>query len=148
MYPLTRIEDGYLFDTQYGVVYKIGLTDDSAYIAESSFRGFALSLSITVLSGQSAQKDPVVEQTVVSAILLTFNELPDVVINYICSLDDGQEMVRNRLFHWWYLKTGQERFIKLDFEDQKGRVHASALFRRDHPAENEIRESLTDLFTK
>ena len=96
MYPLTKIEDGYLFDTKYGVAYKIGLADDSAYIAESSFHGPALSLSITILSGQPAQKDSVVEQTVVDAVLRTFDASSDVVINYICSLDDGQEMARSR----------------------------------------------------
>lgn len=38
--------------------------------------------------------------------------------------------------------------MKLDFDDHQNRVHASALFRRDHPAEVPVRESLTDLFAK
>lgn len=64
------------------------------------------------------------------------------------SLDNSQELARNRLFHWWYLKTGQERFIKLDFDDRENRIHVSVLFRRNHPAEIEIQESLTELFAK
>lgn len=86
MYPLEKIEDGYTFDTNYGVTYKIGLFDDSGYLVESSFYGPVFSLSITCLSGQPAQKDPRVEQTVVQALVRTFDSSPDVVINYIYEL--------------------------------------------------------------
>lgn len=148
MYLLEKIKVGYIFDTSCDVTYKVTFYDDSNYLFESSFHGPVLTLSIACTSGQPAQRDPRIEQTVVQALLQTFDELPDVVINYICSLDDSQELARNRLFHWWYLNTGQERFIKLDFDDQQNRVHASALFQRNHPSEVQIRESLTDLFAK
>lgn len=147
-YPLRKIKGGFSFETVHGIVYETKLADDSDYVSESSFVGPVVSFSIIHVTGQVREKDPRVEQTVVQALLQTFDEQPDVVINYICSLDDSQELARNRLFHWWYIKTGQERFIKLDFDDHHNRIHASALFRRDHPAETDIRESLTDLFAK
>ncbi|WP_020596930.1 DUF6169 family protein [Spirosoma panaciterrae] len=147
-YPLRSVEDGLIFVTELGVTYKIGFADDSVYVSESSFAHEVFSFSITPIAGQVRQKDPRVEQTVIRAILLTFDTLPDAVINYVCSLDNDQQIARSRLFHRWYLKAGTTHFIKLDFTDHENRIYTSVLFRSNHPAEAEIRNLFAESFTK
>lgn len=146
-YPLTNVEEGFVFKTDFGITYAIRFTDDSDYIPESSFVNEVFSFSITPIVGVVKQKDPRVEQTVIKAILLTFEALPNAVMNYVCSLDDDQEIARSRLFHRWYLKAGS-RFIKIDHTDKESRIHTSVIFRRNHPAETEIRSRFSRSFDK
>ncbi|WP_298607143.1 DUF6169 family protein [uncultured Spirosoma sp.] len=117
-------------------------------MSESSFAHAIFSFSITPIAGLVKQKDPRVEQTVIRAILLTFEALPDAVINYVCSLDNDQQIARSRLFHRWYHKAGATQFVKLDFTDHENRIYTSVLFRNNHPAEEEIRNRFTESFDK
>ncbi|WP_227686997.1 DUF6169 family protein [Spirosoma arboris] len=145
---MRNVEDGFLFETDFGITYAIRFTDDSGYIPESSFVGTLFSFSITPIAGQVKQKDPRVEQTVIKAILLTFEALPTAVINYVCSLDDDQEVVRSRLFHRWYLKAGTNHFVKFDQTDTESRIFTSVIFSKNHPAEEEIRRRFDRTFDK
>lgn len=147
-YPLKNVEEGFLFGTDFGITYAIRFTNDADYMTASSFSHEVFSFSITPIAGQVRQKDPRVEQTVIRAILLTFDALPDAVINYVCSLDNDQQIARSRLFHRWYLKAGTTHFIKLDFTDHENRIYTSVLFRSNHPAEAEIRNLFAESFTK
>lgn len=97
-YLLKDAENGFTFETNFGILYKISYTDDSDYLFESSFVNAVYSFSITHLAGQIQHKDPRVEQTLIKALLLTFETSPTALINYVCSLDDNQEVARNRLF--------------------------------------------------
>lgn len=146
-YPLTNVEDGFVFETDFEITYKIGFADDSDYVSGSSFVNEAFSFSITPIAGVVKQKDPRVEQTVIKAVLLTFEALPNAVMNYVCSLDNDQEVARSRLFHRWYLKAGS-RFIKIDHTDEESRIYTSVIFQRDHPAEAEIRSRFGSSFDK
>ncbi len=147
-YPLTSVEDGFVFETDLNVTYKIGFADDSAYISDPDVAGLVFSFSIVQIAGQVKQRDPRIEQTVVAALLSTFDALPDAVINYVCSLDDDQEAVRSRLFQCWYLKLGTDRFLKLDHINPDGRIYTSAIFRRNHPHEAAIRNWFSGSFDK
>ncbi|GAB4010816.1 hypothetical protein GCM10028808_22750 [Spirosoma migulaei] len=145
---MRNVEDGFIFETDFGITYAIRFTDDSDYISESSFVGTIFSFSITPIAGQVKQKDPRVEQTVIKSVLLTFEALPNAVINYVCSLDDDQEVARSRLFHRWYLKAGTNSFIKLDRTDPESRIFTSVVFSTNHPAEEEIRRRFVQIFDK
>ncbi len=147
-YPLTENESGFVFETDFNVTYQIAFTDDSDYITESSLLITVLSFSITPIAGEGKQRDPRVEQTVLNALLSTFDALPDVVINYVCSVADNQEAARSRLFHGWYLKIGKDDFVKLDHIDQVNRIHTPIVFRRNHPKENQLRSFFEDVFDK
>ena len=147
-YPLRSAEAGFIFETDFGITYEIRFTDDSGYVPESSFFDAIFSISVTLIAGQITQKDPRVEQTIVQAILLTFDASPNTVLNYVCGLDNDQEVARNRLFQHWYRKIGIDHFIKIDRTDFENRIYTSVIFRRDHPAEREIRSRLTDVFDK
>lgn len=147
-YPLKTTDEGFSFDTDFGITYLVRFTDDSDYITESSFVRNVLTFSITPISGEVKRKDPRVEQTIIRTIILTFEMTPDAVINYVCSLDDNQEKARSRLFHAWYLRKGRERFVKLNYEDQDNKIYTSAIFRRNHPAEKEIEDLFKQIFDK
>lgn len=147
-YLLRNADEGFIFETDFGIIYAIRFTDDSDYVSGSSFVNEVFSFSITPIIGQVKQKGPRVEQTVIEAILLTFEALPNAVINYVCSLDNDQEVVRNRLFHQWYLKAGRHRFVKLDHTDHENRIYTSVIFQSNHPAEEEIRNRFNGTFDK
>lgn len=68
-YPLRNVEEGFIFETDFGVTYAIRFADDSGYVPEPSFLYDVFSFSITPIAGVVKQKDPRVEQTVVQAVL-------------------------------------------------------------------------------
>ena len=147
-YQLKDVKNGFAFETDFGVTYEISFIDDSDYLFESSFINSVFSFSITHVAGQIQQKDPRVEQTILNALFLTFESSPDTVINYVCSLDDDKEVARNRLFQNWYLKIGKESFEKLDHSNPENRVYSSVIFRRNHPAKEEIKRMFRQTFDK
>lgn len=146
-YPLKSVEEGFVFKTDFGITYAIRFTDDSTYVLDWSFANELFSFSITPIAGVVKHKDPRVERTVIDTVLLAFEALPNAVINYVCSLDDNQEIARSRLFHRWYLKAGS-RFVKIDYTDQEDRIYTSVIFQRNHPAEDEIRNRFSRSFDK
>ena len=147
-YHLRGIDEGFAFDTDFGITYIIRFTDDSDYLAESSVSVTILTFSISPINGEVKQKDVRVEVTIIQALMLTFEILPDVVINYVCSLEDNQEKARSRLFNSWFLKSGKDRFVKLDYVNQDDKIYTSAIFRRDHPAEQQIERLFEQVFDK
>ena len=148
-YPLRSVEEGFVFETAFGLTYSIRFTDDSDYVPQwSPLAGSVFSFSITPIAGEVKQKDPRVERTVIEAVLSTFEASPNVVINYVCSLEANQEIARSRLFHSWYLKVGSDRFVKLDRTDYENRIYTSVIFRRNHSAEAEIRSRFNESFDK
>lgn len=149
-YPLKDSNTGFIFETDFGLVYEISFTDDSGYLTGSSFSSVdtVFSFTITHLSGQIQHKDPRVESTIISALHLTFASLPLAVITYVCSLDDNQEKARNRLFHNWYLRTGKNYFVKLDHTSADERIYSSVIFRSDNPAREDINNLFFTLFHK
>jgi len=149
-YLLKDVENGFAFKTDFGITYEISFTDDSGYLLESSFSfvNDVFSFSITHVAGHIQQKDPRVEQTIIKALFLTFEASPNAVLNYVCSLDDSKEVARNKLFHGWYLKLGKEIFVKLDHTSLESRIYSSIIFRRNHPAEEEIKRMFRQVFNK
>lgn len=149
-YLLKDSDTGFIFETDLGLLYEISFTDDSGYLTESSFSSInpVFSFTITHLSGQIQPKDPRIEQTIISALYQTFESLPTAVVSYVCSLDNNQEIARNRLFHSWYLKTGKDYFVKLDHTIIDDRIYSSVIFRSDHPARDEIKNLFFTLFHK
>lgn len=147
-YPLKETEKGFVFETDFGLTYAVTFIDDSAYTAESLSVNTVLSFSITPIVGEVKQEDPRVGVTIIKALLLTFDTLPDVVINYICSLDNDQEVARSRLFHSWYSKTAMERFVKLDYINREERIHTSVIFQRTHPNGEAIKSRFMSAFDK
>jgi hypothetical protein len=147
-YLLRETETGFGFETDFGLTYALTFTDDSAYIAESLSVNTVLSFSITSIVGEAKQKDPRVEVTIVQALLLTFDALPDAVITYICSLDNDQEVARSRLFQHWYRKVAMDRFIKLDYINQEHRIHTSVIFQHTHPDSEAIKSQFRSTFDK
>lgn len=147
-YPLKETEEGFTFETDFGLTYALTFTDDSDYIPESLSVDRVLSFSITSIVGEVKQKDAKVEVTIIKALLLTFDTLPDVVINYICSLDNHQEIARSRLFHSWYSKTAMNRFVKLDYTSVEDRIHTFVIFQRTHPHAEAIESRFKSTFDK
>nr|WP_293840281.1 DUF6169 family protein [uncultured Arsenicibacter sp.] len=147
-YRLSETEDGFVFDTDHGVTYALRFTDDSEYVFGSSFAYNTFSFSVLPVKGYAKKKDIRVADTIIYALWGVFEAIPEAVITYVCSLESTQERARSRLFHSWYLKTGEAHFTKFDYSDLENRIYTSVLFRNEHPHKDEINLIFEKAFVK
>ena len=136
-YPLSETETGFAFITDRGAIYRLDFTSDSDYLPDTPFADSVYSFSILPISGSFDRKDPRIEPTVVDAIGLLFEAIPQAVLIYVCSTEDDQELVRSRLFRQWFSRH-KDAYTKFDFNYPQQRLYMSAIVRQDFPEKYQV----------
>lgn len=148
-YPLVPIEDQqsgsiiYSFETDTQVRYELVFKSDNDYLPENPLANFAYSFILTRVSRKTGTIDSRIRDTVVYGLRAAFDANPNLIITYACSTENDQEKQRALLFRRWFLQCGND-YKSIDFSDSK-RIYATALYRNDHPAQDQISEHKYDL---
>lgn len=149
-YPLVPIEDQqsssliYSFETDSQVRYELVFKSDSDYLPENSLANFAYSFILTRVSHKTGTVDSRIRDTVVYGLRAAFDANPNLIITYACSTENDQEKQRALLFRRWFLQCGDD-YKSIDFSDSK-RIYATALYRNDHPAQDQIVDTFFSIY--
>jgi hypothetical protein len=136
-YPLQENNEGFACTTDHGFVYQLAFRSDQSYFPDDSFDEYLYSFSIISVGMRTLVRDPRIELTVVYTLKQAFAANPQLIISYVCSLDNEMERHRRILFGQWYQRHS-EGYTRLPFSYEQSRVYAAAIFLKDHPAQEAI----------
>ena len=88
----------------------------------------------------SSPGDKKIAQTVICVIEEFFRQNPDILL-YMCSMDDGQQAQRSRLFLRWFNGAEQQKHYVIratEVKGEKGLEYVAAIIQRNNPHLNEI----------
>ena len=129
----------YRFESDYGIKYLVDFElDSNPYYTAYWF-------NLTNHSHAKSPGDVKIAQTVVCIIEEFFRLNPDVLL-YMCSTDNGQQAMRNRLFLRWFNGYEQQKryLIKstevksIDAEGNPSKEYVALIVQRKHPLIEEI----------
>jgi Family of unknown function (DUF6169) len=81
--------------------------------------------------------DPRVEVTVIDVFNRIFAANPQIIISYVCSLEDDLERARCILFGRWFRQHGVG-YTRLEFTDAESRIYAAVILNAKHPQQAAI----------
>ena len=90
-----QTESDFLFETEYGVEYKVGFMEDTSIWDEGAYQFYIINFN-----GKSSPRDTKVKDTILSLIDAFFDSNPQILL-YICETGDDKQAARNRLFTKW-----------------------------------------------
>ncbi len=131
-YLLRENEQGYGFTTDYGVDYLIALTSDRELLPDEPFALDLFSFSVVSLTEGPPVGDPRVEITVIEILNRLYAVNPQLIVSYVCSLEDGQERSRRILFGRWFRQHGAG-YVRPEFTDVDSRIYAAVIYNAEHP---------------
>jgi hypothetical protein len=147
-YPLREAEEGFYFTTEGGIDYYLQLKFRDGYFDTASFSDDVAEFSIIPFGSKVGRKsDRRIMATIVEMSSAAFFDKPNLVVIYICSLENDQEMSRQYLFNKWFRKNGAG-FVKIDFNHEEKRQYASVIFQENHPFKDEIIDVFTEIQNK
>ena len=133
-YKVWNEDQSYRFETDNGISYVVDFdSDDNPY-----FRCYWFNL--TNPRHAKSPGDLKIAQTVVCIIEEFFHQNPDVLL-YMCSTDNGQQAMRNRLFLRWFTGAEQSKrfFFKSEMVIDEGMENFIAIIvPRSHPYLDDI----------
>ncbi|GAB3929192.1 DUF6169 family protein [Larkinella terrae] len=147
-YPLREAEDGFYFTTDEGINYYLQLKFRDGYFDAASFSDDVAEFSIVPIGQKVGRKrDSRIMATIVEMFNAAFFDKPNLIVIYICSLENNQEILREYLFTKWF-RQNSKGFVKIDFNRQEKRQYASVIFQENHPYRDEIIEIFTEINNK
>ena len=145
-YELKNTETGFTFTTQEGAQYALIFNDDGDYFPGEDYYGSILSFSIVHIGGEIGPVDPRIQATISYVLQRVFENNPNTVISYTCSIADKQEYARARIFRLWYTRH-QDQYNRIDYQSIETRIYASAIWRRNHPKGEEIIQAFKHIYS-
>jgi len=105
-YDITLSEAGFIFETDYGIHYRVSFDEEEIVLGGCKTYQFILQN----VEHTRAPHDPKIEETVL-AIIYEFFRCNQHILLYVCDTSDGKEGGRNRLFLRWFERhTTPDRF--------------------------------------
>jgi len=139
---LQENELDYKFLTKDGIWYDVAVDYDMAsYFPGKSFANNAINIAMGPEEGSSPspQRDPDIAVAMEKIMTLCLNKKPDGVFVYTCSLKDGQEAARGRVFDNMFALSNRNSIYKRQkFKNKKRRLYGSLLYKEGNPAEPDI----------
>ena len=134
-YPLSKALDGYIFVTDKGIEYLIGIDWDRDILPNTSFSDDLVVFSVLPKSSevQALEFDPRIQLTIRYAIESLFSDRPTAVLFYACSTVDQKDEVRHRLFRRWFTMYSSSQYKRLDFDYTDNRTYMTVIYKYDHP---------------
>lgn len=124
----------YRFESDYGIKYLVDFElDSNPYYTAYWF-------NLTNPNHAKSPGDAKIAQTVVCIIEEFFRLNPEVLL-YMCSTDNGQQAMRNRLFLRWFSGYEQQKKYAIRSSEVKGegrREYVALIVQRTHPQFEEI----------
>lgn len=80
----------------------------------------------------------------VCGLQAAFDANPNLIITYACSTENDQEKQRALLFRRWFFQCGDD-YKCIDFSGSN-RIYATALYRKDHPAQDQIVDTFLEIY--
>jgi len=110
-YKITEQEDGFVFETDFGLSYKITFLKHNAFddLGFSSYE-----FGFYPVGEEKRFKDQRIEDTIIFALDDFFQKNPDCIILYVCDSLDNRARERTILFDRWYKKYTSDTFAKLN----------------------------------
>jgi len=96
-YDITLSEAGFIFETDYGIHYRVSFDEEEIVLGGCKTYQFILQN----VEHTRAPHDPKIEETVL-AIIYEFFRCNQHILLYVCDTSDGKEGGRNRLFLRWF----------------------------------------------
>ena len=121
----------YCFIADSGAEFSVGFMPDDLIQTDESYE-----LVIGNLNGRKSPRDKKVKQTV-AAIVEEFFNVNEATLLFICSTNDGKQMMRGRLFQYWfdsYANNNRFTMITSTLTDEYGIDNVAAvIIRNDNP---------------
>ena len=136
-----RVECGegigtFRFESEKGVSYAINFIDDDIIRVADSYQ-----LVIANLNHKKSPRDKKVKETILCIVEEFFNKNQSVLV-YICETSDGKQLMRNRLFTYWfstYSNRLRYTLVQSSVKDEYDVINNVALIvRNDNPHISEI----------
>jgi len=130
-YKLVQTGKGsFLFETDYGNIYEIGLVEELMFNTENTYQLF-LRMNYT----KRKVSDPKIKE-VITVILEEFFKNEYVFLDYICDNSDDKQAARHRLFLKWFHTYSNNSLFKhreLNLEYENVTYYATVIIKKDNP---------------
>lgn len=133
MYPLQKTDDGYIFETSYGVRYKVYfITFEDSYVLfpKNPYKDNFFYFGIERISPKIGCSDYFIRRTILFMIVPFFLSNPNAILIFNYDNFDGRLNGRRRLFKRWYNEFSTHtlyQFYQCDFGNTST---VCALYRR------------------
>lgn len=134
-YKVWEQEDGFNFETDFGLRYAIDFDDDTNPFYTAYW------FNLKNKSNAISPSDKKIEQTVICVIEEFFRQNPDILL-YLCSTADGKQAQRARLFLRWFNGAEQQKRYALRSVEVRGenncKEYVALIVQRTNPNLDEI----------
>ena len=139
LYSLSDNGNGYDFVTKQGQVYEIYFYQNSVYFEDLNLKNIVYDFGFTIKDETSeAVFDKQVELTIVNSLMEYFRKNPSYVLVSICDNSDKKEVLRFRLFSWWYIRHLSNEIEQIAFKLND--LYGSIFISYENPVRNMIKE--------